>query len=139
MEPALIVSIVCAILTAVVGPVCVLLVKSALAKKEKDAQEAKEKEEQWRNEVRNLIAPVAVEVTEIKRDLDEDKEATILNLRCQMKSILDKCRKEGFIDHGDKATFNELYNKYTKMGGNHFIEFVDEWKDEIEELPIKAK
>ena len=33
----------------------------------------------------------------------------------------------------------ELYNTYAKLGGNHFKEYVDAWKQELDELPLKKK
>lgn len=30
----------------------------------------------------------------------------------------------------------ELYNTYSSLGGNHFREYVDAWRREMEELPI---
>lgn len=56
-----------------------------------------------------------------------------------MKNMRDKCKKQGYADVGDKATFIELYNHYAKMGGNHFIEYVDTWKTEVENLPLEPR
>jgi len=171
----LIVSIVVAIISAVIGPVCVLLVKSYLDKKlklederKKAADDAKNKKEQatakeeaaWKQEVREFIKPIGIEIGGIKSDivrlesnidrleskvntidsiLQEDKEATILNMRITMKTLRDKYVDRGYADAGDKASWEELYNRYAHMGGNHFREYVDQWKYDIQHLPSEQK
>ena len=39
----------------------------------------------------------------------------------------------------DKASWMELYNTYGKLGGNHFKEYVDGWKDDVKNLPTEKK
>ena len=56
-----------------------------------------------------------------------------------MKSSRDKYKAQGYADAGDKATWAELYNKYRDMGGNHFREYVNAWKEEVEHLPLEKK
>jgi len=31
----------------------------------------------------------------------------------------------------------ELYNTYKSLGGNHFKEYVNAWKQELEDLPLQ--
>jgi hypothetical protein len=55
-----------------------------------------------------------------------------------MKAILDDCREKGFASTGTKGNWHELYSTYKSLGGNHFKEYVDAWKEELEELPTTA-
>ena len=52
-----------------------------------------------------------------------------------MKHTLDECKKVGYASTSEKANWNELYSSYKKLGGNHFREYVDEWKKEMNQLP----
>jgi hypothetical protein len=52
-----------------------------------------------------------------------------------MKKSLDYCKRQGFAGASDRANWHELYNTYKKLGGNHFKEFVDAWKEEFDALP----
>jgi hypothetical protein len=100
---------------------------------------AQELQSKYKNIVQEVIS---IEFTPIKEDVEEIKKvqklaqkATVVNLRINMKNIRDKCIKQRFADTADKASWNELYNDYTEMGGNHFKEYVDQWKEEMEKLP----
>jgi hypothetical protein len=56
-------------------------------------------------------------------------------LRDRMKAILDECRAAGYATTSTVANWHELYNTYKTLGGNHFREYVDAWKQELESLP----
>lgn len=115
------------------------------AEEKREAREIIKREEQQKEkaellqEVRTLINPIASDINKIKAELDTDKEATVLNMRVQMKDLRDKYTEQGFADRGDKAMWNELYKKYSDMGGNHFAEYVDGWKADVEDLPLKVE
>ncbi len=78
--------------------------------------------------IRKEMAPVSEGISAIKQDLEADRAATIISIRSNMKQLRDKYLKQGFADVGDVATWNELYNNYSALGGNHF-------KEEINSLP----
>lgn len=97
------------------------------------------REDEWRQTVINLIQPIEQKIDDIREELIENKKATIISLRSNMKSLRDKYKGQGFADAGDKATWAELYSEYRDMGGNHFKEYVDAWKNEVETLPLQKK
>lgn len=33
----------------------------------------------------------------------------------------------------------ELYTTYGRLGGNHFREYIDQWKEEVNDLPLEPK
>ena len=84
--------------------------------------------------IRKEIVPVSEGISDIKQDLEADRAATIILIRSSMKQLRDKYLKQGFADVGDVATWNELYNNYGALGGNHFKEYVDQWKEEVDSL-----
>jgi hypothetical protein len=49
--------------------------------------------------------------------------------------LRDRYRELGYASRNDKAAWNQLYNDYRDLGGNHFKEDVDQWKDEVNSLP----
>ena len=78
-------------------------------------------------------------MSEVKKQLTLDKEATVVQLRTTMKSKRDEFCSQGYVESSDKSNWIELYNRYRDMGGNHFAEYVDGWKQDIENLPVKSK
>ena len=97
-------------------------------------------EHQKRNEeiliaIRKEMIPVSEGISSIKQDLEADRAATIISIRSNMKQLRDKYLTQGFADTSDNATWNELYNNYSALGGNHFKDYVDQWKTEINSLP----
>jgi hypothetical protein len=52
-----------------------------------------------------------------------------------MKQARDHYMAQGYASASDVASWNELYNTYSKLGGNHFKEYVDAWKADVDKLP----
>lgn len=78
---------------------------------------------------------ITSEIEEIKIDLAANTVGTVTMLRDRMKAILDECREAGYATASTIANWHELYNTYKSLGGNHFREYVDAWKQELEDLP----
>lgn len=85
--------------------------------------------------VADKVNTIAEKVNKLEDQMADVSDATILSLRVDMKTLKDRFKKQGFADTGDKAMWNELYDKYKHMGGNHFKEYVNKWKEEVEKLP----
>jgi len=121
--------------------------RKELEKEEAEKKEAEQKEalkqQQYENALRAIIreenASLKADTKEIKKDLADNTKGTVTILRNDMKKSLDYCKKQGFASASDRANWHELYNTYGELGGNHFKEFVDAWKDELEALPLKPK
>jgi len=117
---------------------------------EKEAEKAKQaaqlralEHEQYKKEltaiINTAIAPIAADVAQIKSDLAKNTEGTVTLLRTDMKNATDKYKERGYASAGDRANWNELYITYDRLGGNHFREYVDGWKEEISNLPFKKE
>ena len=126
--------------------------KAELKNKEED-QAAEEKhtaaEQRLKNTVRDVFKEevhpinskldnITKEIADIKQDLADNTVGTVTILRDRMKAILDDCREAGFASTSTKGNWHELYSTYKSLGGNHFKEYVDAWKEELEELPTVA-
>lgn len=86
------------------------------------------------------ITPIAADVASIKSNLSLNTEGTVTLLRNDMKKALDFYKEDkGYATTNDKAAWMELYNTYSKLGGNHFKEYVNGWKQEIQNLPPEPK
>ena len=85
------------------------------------------------------VSDIRSNIAEVKEQLALDKEATIVQLRTTMKSKRDEFCSQGYVESSDKSNWIELYNRYRDMGGNHFAEYVDGWKRDVETLPVKNK
>ena len=144
-----IVSLVVSILTLCgVGVYMSLHTKKRFEKKQAESDEIEELKEQKRIEnlmklingaLDNKLAPIANDVSSVKCNLALNTEGTVTILRNDMKKSLDFYKERGYASSNDKANWMELYNTYGKLGGNHFKEYVDEWKKEIEGLPLRKK
>lgn len=120
-----------------------------LKKKEEQSSEhlqamKKKNEEEYRVVLKEELAPIVQTINDTKKDVNEVKEdlkcntiGTVTLLRDRMKSSLDRCVAQGYISSSDLANWNELFNTYKSLGGNHFKEYVNAWKEEIESLPRK--
>lgn len=91
--------------------------------------EERERQEAWENKVVDLIKPLDTK-------LDRLTDGTISSLRADMMLMRDRFRDQGFASGNDKAAWNQLYKDYASLGGNHFREYVDQWKEEINALPL---
>ena len=79
------------------------------------------------------------DISSIKDNLALNTKGTVTILRNDMKKSLDYCKKQGYVSRSDKINWNELYSTYGELGGNHFKEFVNGWKEELEDLPVEEK
>lgn len=95
-----------------------------------------EKQEEIRHVFREEIQPVSKTVDEIKALSSINARGTLTLLRDRMKMSLNYCKCQGWATSSDKANWLELYNTYKMMGGNHFVEYVDQWKQEMETIPL---
>lgn len=83
----------------------------------------------------NKIEKLDKNVVEMKGDLANNTVGTVTLLRDRMKAILDDCRDKGYASPSTKANWHELYTTYGNLGGNHFKEYVDQWKKTLDDLP----
>ena len=89
--------------------------------------------------VREDVSDIRSDMAEVKEQLALDKEATVVQLRTTMKSKRDEFCSQSYVESSDKSNWVELYNRYKDMGGNHFAEYVNGWKQDVENLPVKNK
>lgn len=83
----------------------------------------------------NRIDDIDQKVTIIQYDRQLERDATIVTMRIKMMELRDMYCKRGYCDSHEKATWDELYHRYEKLGGNHFSEYVNQYKEEIHNLP----
>ena len=95
--------------------------------------------EELRAVIREENASIKDDISSIKDNLALNTKGTVTILRNDMKKSLDYCKKQGYVSRSDKINWNELYSTYGELGGNHFKEFVNGWKEELEELPVEEK
>jgi len=116
--------------------------KHKATKKNQEEDEIAELKHQ--KHLQELRAVIREETTSIKDDIAMIKDNLALNtkgtvtiLRNDMKKSLDYFKSKGVMSRSDKTNWKELYNTYAELGGNHFKEFVDGWKEELEEIPTE--
>ena len=102
---------------------------------EKQRAEAQERQLKWEAKLENeLIKPLSDKLDAIQSDLLANKNATVSSLRADMMLLRDQFRHKGYASGNDKAAWNQLYKDYSDLGGNHFKEYVDQWKEEVNKM-----
>lgn len=109
---------------------------------EEDERERQLKELENQRKLANIrevfkeeVAPIKKELKEIRNQLEDNTKATVTELRCDMKDHRDRYLDRGFATVSEKAAFNDLYDDYKGLGGNHFKNYVDGWKHDVDVLP----
>lgn len=97
----------------------------------------REKQKEMREVIQKEIEPLDIRMTKIEKNTSQSVLADVLVLRCNMKILHDRVVKQNYADIGDKATMRELYTRYYELGGNHFLEYVDQWLSDVEKLDDK--
>ena len=113
------------------------------SKKEEEETLREATREKYINSLREIIKeeikPLKEDISQIKDDISYNTLGEVTLLRDRMKEKRDiYCTRE-WASASDKANWSELYNSYRQLGGNHFKEYVDSWKNEIEQLPNKKE
>lgn len=120
------------------------LIKNSVAKKVDEQQELLELREQQANVERKQVIsetlteglqPVYTKLDQLSASLADNTTGTVTLLRETMKQARDHYMAQGYASASDVASWNELYNTYSKLGGNHFKEYVDAWKADVDKLP----
>ena len=90
-------------------------------------------------QIKSLIAekidPIRADIENIQERLIEEKQTEILSLRCEMLDIYHRCKTQGYAEESDRVTFDELHDRYNKLGGNHYADFLNSIRHEILKLP----
>lgn len=97
------------------------------------------KQDEMREVVKSELEPIDQKITKIEKNLSTNTDGTVTLLRDRMKCSLNYCHKQGYASATDRANWHEMYNTYRELGGNHFREYVDEWKNEMDALPTKEE
>lgn len=138
-------TIVTSILTILAVPtLCGLLWKDLYTrKKENNDENRKMKEEKNLEKIRTVIkeenASIREEITKVNEAISVLKEGDTTLLRDRMQCSVGFCKRQGYKTSADLASWNEMYSSYQKLGGNHFKEYVNAWKEEMEELPTEEE
>lgn len=101
----------------------------------KEEKEREERKDDMKETVKEAIKPLEKKVEVLHEKLFVNSEGTVTLLRDRMKITKDIYIARGYASDSDKANWNQLYKAYKQLGGNHFKEYVDQWKVSIEELP----
>lgn len=85
------------------------------------------------------LKPLSNQITDLSTLVENSTCGTITLLREDMKQDRDYLIDQGFASASDVASWHELYHTYAALGGNHFREYVDAWKEDVDNLPRERK
>ena len=120
-------------------------------KAKEEAQRIKDMEEKqllekFRAIVREENAPLSAKLESVEGKIETlenslklNTEGTVTILRSDMNRIKTELEERGYATDSEKGNWKQLYTTYGDLGGNHFKEYVDEWKTSIEKLPPAKK
>lgn len=110
-------------------------------RKENNSANKRRKEQENLNNMRKVIKeenePLREDIQKISSSMDDLRNSDITLLRDRMKCSLNFCKNQGYKTTTDMANWNEMYGSYKALGGNHFKEYVNAWKEEMESLPLE--
>lgn len=113
-----------------------------LAKK----QEEYEKKEDIKSIITGSIKPVVQHIEKIdgkldslKNENDLENKATVIMIRLKLMELHEIYMNRGYCDSKERASWEELFIKYGELGGNHFKEYMDEFRKDIQHLPISKQ
>ena len=144
---ALITTIMSCALTTVIAFIVNRMLKKRVNKQDHTAELARKQEEYEKTkEIKDIITtsiqPVISHVEKIDSKIDNlqkenqlENKATIVMIRVNLMELHDLYTSRGYCDNREKSTWEELYNRYKELGGNHFKEYVDHLKTDVLELP----
>ena len=114
------------------------------SKVEEKEKAKKERQDEIREVIQEEIKPLQDAITDVDKKVgDVQKDVRKLRVsmvtidRIVMKIALDGYERQGYTSASDRAAWKELYDNYEDLGGNHFKEYVGEWKMRLEALPKK--
>ena len=114
------------------------------SKTEKREEAKKARQDEIREVIQQEIKPlqdamkdIDTKVGDVQKDVKKLRESMVTIHRIVMKITLDGYEKQGYTSSSDRAAWKELYDNYKALGGNHFKEYVGEWKTRLEALPKK--
>lgn len=156
MSGEIIASIVSIVISAVIGPICVLLVTSKLKRNEesqKRLEEERKNSEQRiseslrrerREEITAIVSKVIEEKTEpisgdVKRlneKLDKVSDGTLSTLRNDITKCYYNCVEKGYRNDYDYQNVHHMYDSYRELNGNSYIADV---VDRFDKLPTKEE
>lgn len=87
------------------------------------------------NALKEEMADLKKGVNDVKEKVDRLQHSMVTVDRIIMKLTLDQYKTQGYASASDRAAWSELYEDYKNLGGNHFREYVNQWKKSLENLP----
>lgn len=138
-------TIVTGVLTLLAIPsLCGLLWKDLYTRKKENSEVAKqEREKKNLEKIREVIKeenePLRKEISNLTELTNKMQKSDVTLLRDRMQCSLNYCKKQGYRSTSDYANWMEILNAYKELGGNHFKEYVNSWKQDMEDLPTKEQ
>lgn len=109
-----------------------------------DTVQKQKRDEETRCLIRSELKQVSEKIDKLQEDVTNiqgqaalNAEGSVTLLRDRMKCSLNYCKRQGYKTWDDARNWNELFKTYTNLGGNHFREYVNSWKEEMDALPTR--
>lgn len=119
-------SILVAIISALVGPLCVAVVNHRIKKTEKKEQELhEERKAERRREIKEVvddsISPLRQDLKDANDKLTAVSEGTLSTLRNDITVCYYRCHEKHYRNDYDYENLHHMYNAYQELHGNSYI------------------
>lgn len=128
-----------AVISAIITTVVKRAVDKKLDKTEKERRELAELHRQERKDdvtqtIREELAPVTIELKDIKNEIAKISDGTLSTLRNDILTCYYKCNDKGYRNDYDYGNAHDLYDAYKALDGNSFVQDIME---RFDTLPTK--
>ena len=134
-------SILVAIISALVGPICVVLVNRHIKKIEQQEQTSREeRKEERRREIKEVvddsIAPLRQDLQDANSKLTAVSEGTLSTLRNDITVCYYRCHEKHYRNDYDYENLHHMYKAYQALHGNSYIADI---VTRFDQLPTKEQ
>ena len=120
-----------------VGTIIPMLIKERSETKKANSIEAKKKEEEKLREnllgaIQEGVKPITEEIKELHANDELQREGIQALLRDRLAQLSSECLQKGFTTHEERDNFENMYQKYHKLGVNGVM---DKSRDKFFNIP----
>ena len=134
-------SILVAVISALIGPICLAIVNGRIKRQEKvDAVRHEQHQEERRKEIKEVVTevvtPIIEEVEIINNKTDLNSNANLASLRNDILTCYYRCVEKGYRNDYDYQNVHHMFEAYVELNGNSYVADV---VDRFDELPTKEE
>lgn len=126
MSAEMVISLACAVISAIVGPVCLLLINRRLKAGDEEKRQAEKRDgERIKAIVSDVmtdgIKPLKDDLSNLNDNLEKLSDGTLSTLRNDILTCYYKCTEKGFRNEYDSENVHHMFDAYRELNGNSYV------------------